>query len=347
MRDLYQKVRDAMPKPVQSAMSRMVYALTSKPYVRKDNLDLQQKFPGTFTGGMVISADFELAWAWRFAKQTNDPFRQGIEKARQARENFPVLIKLCETFGIPVTWATVGALFLKQTNKETFEPMTRIPHFENVNWRFDQGDWYDGIPRTSWEKAKEWYAPDLIESLLSSGVNHEIGCHTFSHIDFTDNHCPAQVAEDEIRACIEAAKPYGIKLESFVFPGGTLGNFSILKKHGIQIYRKSMGYDLGYPFIDETGLIVTDRGECLEGREDHGWSDQYILKRFKKNIDKAIKTGTIVHFWFHPSMNPHPLQRLLPELFKYAAEKREKGQLWLGTMKQILDLRTLKTHNEN
>ena len=140
-----------------------------------------------------------------------------------------------EDFCIPITWATVGHLFLSECKKEDHNRMRRIPYFENRNWAYNSGDWFDCDPYTNWEKAKAWYAPDLIEKILKSKVNHEIGCHTFSHIDFSDKNCSPEVAEDEIKSCIEAAKKWGIELRSIVFPGGTYGNIEIIKKYGYNL----------------------------------------------------------------------------------------------------------------
>ncbi|MFW5804606.1 MAG: hypothetical protein ACOCWG_05195, partial [bacterium] len=55
----------------------------------------------------------------------------------------------------------------------------------------------------------------------------------------------------------------------------------------------------------------------------------------KKYIDKAIQTNTIVHLWFHPSLNPYILENVLPPFLEYTAHLREKGDLWIGTMKEI------------
>ena len=69
----------------------------------------------------------------------------------------------------------------------------------------------------------------------------------------------------------------------------------------------------------------------------YDWSVDYYIKRYKKYIDKAIKTGTVCHFWFHPSIDEWFLHNVFPEILKYAAEKREEGKLWIGTMGEIAD----------
>ena len=322
----------ASPAALKSLMSKAFFWLTGKPFVKKPYVLSSQKFPLGNQGGFIVSADFELAWAFRFSRREPHP----IEKARQSRRNFPLLLKMFDEFEVPVTWATVGHLFLRSCGKGDHDWMHRIPHFENAFWSYKTGDWFDADPCTSWEKAKEWYAPDLIEMILKSRIRHEVGCHTFSHIDFSDDRCPREVAEDEIKGCVDIAREWGIRLRSFVFPAGTYGNYEILKKYGFSAYRKSFDYELDYPFFDSLGLLAfpSARGFGDNGR---GWSARYFFRRFKKYVDKAIATQTLCHFWFHPSVDGWFLDNVLPSILAYAAEKREAGVLWIGTMQELAD----------
>jgi peptidoglycan/xylan/chitin deacetylase (PgdA/CDA1 family) len=273
-----------------------------------------------------------MAWAWRYSKTGSDYLKKG----QTERENFPKIIRLLEKYNIPITFSTVGHLFLDKCDKVDHNWMRRIPHFDD-HWKFTVGDWYDHDPHSNYEEAPEWYAPDLIRMIIDSKVNHEIGTHTFSHIDFSYKNCPAGVAEDEIKACKMAADPYDVTLKSMVFPGGTWGNIEVLKTHGIQIYRKNVEHDLAYPWRDEHGLLVTNSSGALEYNPDYGWSARYFIKRLKKFIDKAIKTNTIAHLWFHPSLDPFILKNIFPAFLEYAVERREASDLWIGTMGEIAE----------
>jgi peptidoglycan/xylan/chitin deacetylase (PgdA/CDA1 family) len=318
-----------MPGSIKSEMTKLVFTFSNKPFVKEDNIPLEKKFPGkTYEGGMVISADFELGWAWRYSKTNPQPDKM----AAMARKNFPEIIRLLDEYNIPITFATVGHLFLESCEKGDHDWMERIPYFDD-HWRFTEGDWYDCDPYSHWEKAKHWYAPDLVKMIQNAKAGHELATHTFTHIDFSDKNCPPKVAEDEINACIDAMKPYGVRPESIVFPGGTYGNIKTLKKQGFKIYRKNTPYDLAYPYYDEYGLLVTPTSTGIS--KIHDWTASYYIKRYKKYIDKAIKTGTIAHFWFHPSFDEWTLKEVFPEVMRYASEKRDKGFLWIGTMKQI------------
>jgi len=332
IRRIYGNLRKVNSPRINGMLSKMVFAFSGKPFVKNDDIEPAKKFPNKEKGGLIISADFEMAWAWRYSKTGSDHLKKGqIE-----RENFPKIITVLEKYNIPITFATVGHLFLEQCRKGDHDWMKRISHFDD-HWKFVQGDWYDHDPYSNYKEAPEWYAPDLIQMIINSNVNHEIGTHTFSHIDFSYKNCPPGVAEDEIKASKEAAKPYGINLESIIFPGGTWGNIEILKKHGIQIYRKNVEHDLAYPYRDKHGLLVTNSSGDLEYNPDYGWSYQYFVKRLKKYIDKAIKTNTVAHLWFHPSLKSSILENVFPPFLQYAGEMRDKGLLWIGTMRSIAE----------
>lgn len=327
----YSKVRNAVPNKFHGHLTKMTFALGGKPFVKRDAIDPERKFPKKEKGGLIISADFEMAWAWRYAK-TKDEY---IQKGRKERRNFPRIIRLLEEYNIPITFASVGHLFLEKCEHGEHDWMARIPNFINDNWMFMNSDWFKHDPYSNYKEAPEWYAPDLIRMIQNSTINHEIGSHSFSHIDFSYKNCPLQVADDEIKACKKAAEPYGIDLESIVFPGGTWGNIEVLKKYDFKIYRKRCDFDLAYPYRDEHGLLVSASSGCLEHNLSYGWSSDYFIMRLKKYIKKAIKTNTIAHLWFHPSMDHYFLENILPDLFKIANEYREKGDLWIGPMNKI------------
>jgi len=331
LRSIYKIIRGILPKNLKSEMTKLIFTFSNKPFVKRDDIPLKKKFPGSkFKGGMIISADFELGWAWRYSKTNPHPDKM----AALARKNFPKIIQILDEYDIPITFATVGHLFLESCKKGDHDWMERIPYFDD-HWQYTKGDWYDCDPYTNWENAKNWYAPDLVKMIQGAKAGHELATHTFTHIDFSNKNCPSKVAEDEMKACIDVMKPYGVRPESIVFPGGTYGNIKTLKKMNFKIYRKNTSVDLAYPYYDDFGLIVTPTSTGF--MKQHNWSASYYIKRYKKHINKAIKTGTIAHFWFHPSVDEWTLNNVMPEVLQYAAEKREKGDLWIGTMKQIAD----------
>ncbi len=333
LKKIYQSIYSNSPKSAQSYLTKISFKVSNKPSVKfsKNNY-----FPNGYKAGFVISADFELAWAWRYSKKSKNPLEYGLKKARQSRQNVPVLLKLFEDYNIPITWAIVGHLFLEGCNNGDHDWMNKIPNFDD-HWDFRKGSWYDYDPYSDYHKAPEWYAPDLVELILKSKTGHEIGCHSFSHLHFKDNICPPQVADDDIKACVDAAKKWNITLKSMVFPGGTNGNYKTLAKHGFTNYRQKSNYELFYPELGEEGMIKLPSSFSIEDM-GFNWTKEYYLYRYKKYIDKAIETNTVCHGWFHPSENPWIIQEVFPELLKYVSDLRDKGLLYIATMEEMSGL---------
>lgn len=255
------------------------------------------------------------------------------------RTNVPILLKLFDRFGIPATWATVGHLFLQGCQRaggKAHPELRRLPHTDN-HWRFTSGDWYDHDPCTHWKDSPAWYAPDLIDSILRAKAQHEIGCHSFSHLHCSDRHCPPEVLDDELALCVSLAREKDIRLRAMVFPGGTYGNFAILKKHGFICYRyNDPKWDLFYPEKDSFGLIRLPSSASI-GADTFTWSLEYRMRRYQAYIDRAIREGTVCQLWFHPSLDDHARDAVLPAVLAYAARRRDEGDLWCATMGTLGD----------
>jgi peptidoglycan/xylan/chitin deacetylase (PgdA/CDA1 family) len=326
MRRYYKIIRKILPKQLNSLLSVLLIDLQIKPTVNK-------KVKSPLDKGVVIfSADFEMAWAFRYSK-INSPVAE--QKGLKERDNIPKLLDLFEKYKIPVTWATVGHLFLdkciRDENGLAHGDMLRPDYFENHNWLFNSGDWYMHDPCTTVESDPAWYAPDLIKQIFSYGINHEIGCHTFSHLDFSYKNCPKSIADSELQTCKSLAEKEDIHFKSFVFPGGTFGNYESLKENGFLCYRKPMRYNLDLPYIDSYGLIAIPSSLGLD-KDPYGWSKEFHLKMIRKFLEKAIRNKLVCHFWFHPSMDTWYLNDVMPEVVRMVGEYRDKDKIRVLTM---------------
>lgn len=314
---------DCYPK-LKSFLSKVNFALGRNPSITKGK-NYRKFIPEHYKAVIIISADFELAWASRYTKNSVNPYQNAIENARCARENIPIILDLCDKYNIPITWATVGHLFLEECKRENGVPhpnIKRLPHFENEYWKFDRGDWFDNDPCTDWKTSPEWYAPDLIKDIINRKTKHEIACHTFSHIDCRDGVCSSEVFKDEITECQKNAQKYGIKLESFVHPGHTIGNLDTLAKSGFTSFRTDYMNTLGYPIKHRNGLWEFQSTAGFNYRED--WSIKYHIWRYKKIINRAVKYNRICYFWFHPWMYSGFVSYVLPDIFGYINSNSNK-----------------------
>jgi peptidoglycan/xylan/chitin deacetylase (PgdA/CDA1 family) len=331
--DLLKTLYDRSNPLVQSYIDRFRYRMGMLPRVNKQG---GLSYPQGAKAAVVISADLEMAWAWRYSKKSDDPKKLALQKADQTRQNMKPLLDLFDRFNVPVTWATVGHLFLEEcnrTNGRAHSDLPRPPYFENEFWRYVQGDWLDGDPCSDYHRDPAWYASDLLRLILSAKVKHEVACHTFSHIDCSDGNCPPAVMDSELDQCQRVASNLGVKLRTFVFPANLAGNFISLKKHGFNSYRRHNGYELDVPRRDEIGLWQVPGGVLWEKPE--GWPVDAWIKALQRCVEKALETGTVLQLWFHPSCDPVNVEKVFPALLSYVASRR--SDLWVTTMGGLVD----------
>jgi len=328
---LYEKARKVISKRGRGHLSKLLVFSGLKPTANS------ARASGRRQGTVVFSADFEMAWAFRYSRSLAD---RAEAMGLMERKQVPQLLEIFDCHEVPITWATVGHLFLSDCRRDPsgrpHPEMPRPGHFENRNWRFTAGDWYDHDPCSSDHDYPAWYAPDLIDRILKARAKHEIACHTFSHIDFSDAVCSQTLAAAELDACMNLARIRNIRLKSMVFPGGTYGNFERLKERGILCYRKPAAFHLDEPEIDAFGLVSIPSSLGLD-RDPYGWSREYHLDMLRKFLEKTLKTGLVCHFWFHPSMDEWYLDKVLPDLIAMVAELRNQGALRVRTMAQLAE----------
>jgi hypothetical protein len=313
-----------LPPEQRAFLDRIRYRLDLLPRVDPASAG-KAWFPRPARAALVISADLELGWAWRYVRGVADPLELARLAARRTRENFPTLLDLFDRFETPVTWATVGHLFLEGCERNAGRAHAEMPrpaYFENEYWQYSRGDWYDCDPCRDWHTAPEWYAPDLIRLILSARVRHEIACHTFSHIDCSEAYCPPGLMEAELEACRRAAQPFGLELKSFVFPANFAGNIASLQQAGFTGYRLHTRHHLGLPQQDGQGLWRIPGG--LHWEKPEGWSAGDWIRALKHCLDKAIQTGTLLHLWFHPSCPPEDIKVIFPAILELVRARQDE-----------------------
>lgn len=317
-----------MNSNIRTYLQKISFLLGHNPLLEKRK-NWRDFIPGPYNSVVIISADFELAWAWHYAKNHPDPLKTALEMAHNERDNIPLLLALCEEFNIPVTWLTVGHLFLESctpVNGVLHPELPRPRHFENEWWKYSGKDWYEHDPGTNFREDPLWYGPDLVELILGSKTKHEIGCHTFSHIDCRDAVCTPEQFAAEIKACLREAKRFGIdSMESFVHPGHTIGNLATLATLGFTSYRSDSANVLGYPGKTENGLweFMT----TLELEYKAKWSVRSQINRYISTVKRAIRNNSVAYFWFHPSCDRILVNEIMPAFFEWLDLNR--NEVWI------------------
>ena len=292
--------------------------------------------PEGYKSVLLISADFELAWAWRYSKGKKNSHDFVQEKAQLARKNVPAILELCDQYQIPITWATVGHLLLdrcSQNGNKKHPEILNVPTYEGPFWDFNGRDWFEHDPCTDFQTDPDWYAPDLVEMILNSRVEHEIGSHTFSHIDCRDSVCSPELFRSELQSCKKAAEKFELDLTSFVHPGHTIGNLDALVEEGFTNFRTNDRNVLGYPKKHNNGIWELEQTNEFSFRKE--WSVAYHIHRYKEIIRRAMRSNTVCVSWFHPSFDPIMLDEIWKPVFEYVHQNR--NNIWVTTHQQYMN----------
>ena len=283
----------------------------------------------------MVSIDTELIWG--VADKPNHIAYSLMNKyPDKTRKIFSDLLQLFEKYNIPVTWATVGHLFLERCEGHA---CLRAP----------SNNWYEHDPCTDIDANRLHYGLDIIEEIMSNKVNHEIGYHTFSHANFA--RCSKDVANDEIKEGKKLAAELGIKLRSFVFPRNEIGQLDILKENGFEIFRGTniQRWDPKQRFFHRMFNGAADK--CFVRAINPIWrngiwevpsSMQFmdfqipssLMIRSFFGLENAIKNNNIFHIYFHPYdfLIKPCLATYLDKLLASVAKKRSSGKLQVMTM---------------
>ncbi len=328
----YSRLLRLVPRSLRSKIDESVRSVVrprtgARPgLLEKDGLRLEPWKYGA-RSAVCISADFELAWASQAVS-----LERALDEGARTRRYLPLLLETFDRFRIPVTWAAVGHLFLEQCDREgglAHPNLPRPPPYRNRYWSYGGGDWYQNDPCTSRNASPEWYALDLLDAITAARAPHEIGCHSFSHTDFSDANCPPEVAGAELERCQREAARRGIRLRSFVFPGNFEGNFTALREAGFVAYRGSTGPELCYP-VKEHGLWN------LRGSLQLFDPVVEYSVRLERYLDAASRTQTCCHLNFHPSEpDPIAVESVLVPALTHLRAREGRGDLWVGTMGEI------------
>lgn len=301
---------------------------------------------GNNPGQFVISLDTELAWG---SFDTGGVSRHETEY-RNTRSVINDLCTLFDEYDAPVTWAVVMHLLEDCTTHEELVP----PKYEWVNW-------LEAIPCRAGVDEELWYAPDIVDRIQSSGVNHEIGLHGYTHMIMGASGCSREAARSEIKMAVQTANKAGIEPDTYIFPRNRIGHLGLLDEFDISVYRGVDGrwYEQNLPekvrkplrFADEAfkftppvvtpvrrnGLVELPGSQILrpyKGPWNRTPADSQLI-RAKKGLDEAARTGKVYHLWFHPFNLATGSKRhleVVKAILSYASELRDQDKLEICPM---------------
>ncbi len=259
-------------------------------------------------GTIVFSVDAELGWGFH---DEADPPTHRVERSRWGWRQ---LLSLFEEFDVPATWAVVGHLMLEDC--------------DGHHWDHPAGPAWFARERTTWASRPDLrFGDGLVDRVRSADVDHEIGCHTFSHVEFGDERTSPDVARAELERCEELAADWDLSLKSFVFPRNKVGYRDLLAEYGYESYRgwpqtaagKGAARKLAEatvaeneprlvtPTVDEYGLVNVPPSlfmfgfEGLARRMTAPVFGDPIVAEARRGIDEAIRQDGVYHLWLHPN----------------------------------------------
>lgn len=296
-------------------------------------------------GSVVLSLDAELAWGFH---DSADPPKARVDTAR---ESWLELLDIFDEFDLPATWAVVGHLLLDSCDGTHADHPT-------------PDGWFDRDPGTWESRDGTWYGSQLVDAIQDADADHEIGTHTFSHVEM--GHTTREVAVAEIREAVAVAERRGLPADSLVFPRNYVGHRDVLAAYGIKCYRgnrprrwyekgplwpvaKALGWPTGTvpptlvtPEEDEYGLVNIPASLYLFGFEGRARAaaervtTDPIISMAKRGIDRAATEDGVFHMWLHPNnlTDDHDFERVRT-ILDYTATVRDKTPLSIETMGEI------------
>lgn len=316
-------------------------------------------------GSVVISIDSELAWGFH---DLPDPPESRIRKARRAWHR---AVDLFDTHSIPATWAVVGHLLLDECDGD---------HPDHP--AADSG-WFDADPGGDEATNERWFGSSLVAAISDATVDHELGCHSFSHVLFDRDRITTEIAQAELQRCETIARERGLSFSSFVFPRNVVGFRELLPQYGFRAYRgvaparwyddstvyplaKFASYTVGstapplvHPEVDDHGLVnipasldlFSLEGPARQLAETVG--EDPVVRQAKLGIDAAADGSGVFHIWLHPNnlVDEADFDRLR-RVLSYVAEQRDRGRIDVETMADVTDRtmaesdRTVAQHND-
>ena len=170
----------------------------------------------------------------------------------------------------------------------------------------------------------------VLEHLLESPVQHDVGSHSYYHEDFA--RLSIAEAENDLNLVSAAMKPWGITPKSFVFPRGNVAHLELLATFGYECYR-------GYGDFMNDGMYIEKYGRLYDVHPSLYIGNVANVFSVKKIIDFATRNRLPFHIWFHPwnlgrekKLVSKKINKFFFPIFEYAKSKEKKSLLKFETM---------------
>ena len=308
-------------------------------------------------GRFILSLDTELAWG----SFDNGGLERNRGFYQNTRQEIRRLLDLLDRYQLRATWAFVGHLLLdrcERTNGTTHEHVLRPKH----SWY--PADWHACDPGTDIHRDPLWYGTDILEDVRGAKMQHEVACHTFSHIIVGDSACTGEIALSQFEECRRLHARHGLPLHSVVFPRNQIGHLDVLRRLGITAYRgRERNWYSGYrglparlAHLASRAFAVTPPTYAVSELAEDGLANlpasMFLLpgnglrklipmacRRCQafKGLQRASERGELFHLWLHPfNLASDPgIPKVMEDILRSASRLQEEGKLVSVTMAEL------------
>jgi hypothetical protein len=169
--------------------------------------------------------------------------------------------------------------------------------------------------------------------IRASSIRHEIGTHSFSHIDFSQETSNEELVRGELAECQAVMGKQGLESKSLVYPRNRMGHqyLNIIADANITSVRhRDPTVRLSYPHRSESGVYKLY--DSMNLRKGTGYDYPNKAKIF---ISEAIQRNAAYHIWFHPSDETEVFENEFRSIIRHVATLRDQGMVWPVTMANL------------
>lgn len=299
--------------------------------------------------------EIELAWGLHDLENFESAMVSHSYKRKKETKALQEVLNICDREGVPITFDIVGHLFLQSCSGNHHGP-----HPEG---------WFDRDPKSELGSDPHYYAPDLIEMIQNSNVEHEICTHTFSHIPCEE--LPNDVVDWELKKVRKIHdNELNEDLVSLVPPRHSAPDKDVLKKNGIEIIREPVDrsspstklhtlwrdlfekHPVKKPEIVD-GVVETYstlKGSLNANHMPNGEQPphiiyqllpmsvrSYIHRRYLNDaVTRVARTNSFGHLWSHlHDMANQPQLETFRWLIKEVSKHKKRGEIQVLTMRNL------------
>jgi len=304
-------------------------------------------------GVVSLSIELELGWGMHDKGEFDHLSEDRLEETRTLQH----LLDTTERLNIPITFPIVGHLL-----HESCDGFHTGPYAV---------DWWNEDPGTNVNEHPLFYAPDVVDEIESSVVEHEIATHTYSHL--LANEATPDMIEFDLQKAREVHEDFGLPdPTSIVMPRHKEPDYSILTDHEIETIRRPVRnygahidnkisktwwlWNRSHPkssMKQKKGILettVTPHPSLTTTTLPKGQMSPHsifsaIPKTLRKRrhlqylqnaIDLAANEQTHVHLWTHLyNLSNKDQWPLVEKALMYLAERRNEEKLLIQPMNQL------------